>query len=220
MFSAERIPEIPEIPPKPPIRHRVITAKERFARRYGILLILAAAFTIYTVILSAYVNYRAEKRVRAEVEAEYAQQLQAHKDQMAQEQAAERFLSGDASREAFISQETDAVAAVISKLATDDQKRTEASCMLARVMNPAYPGTFQEVAEQAQQWPLYDGSDKTFSQHDREIADSIVRPYIESGIIPNGLTADMIYAAWSPSDLVLRDSYLNSATMHTWRWSA
>ena len=220
MFSAERIPEIPEIPQKPPVRHRVITAKERFARRYGILLILAAAFTIYTVILSAYVNYRAEKRVRAEVEAEYAQQLQAHKDQMAQEQAAERFLSGDASREAFINQETDAVAAVISKLATDDQKRTEASCMLARVMNPAYPGTFQEVAEQAQQWPLYDGSDKTFSQHDREIADSIVRPYIESGIIPNGLTADMIYAAWSPSDLVLRDSYLNSATMHTWRWSA
>ena len=220
MFSAERIPEIPEIPPKPPVRHRVITAKERFARRYGILLILAAAFTIYTVILSAYVNYRAEKRVRAEVEAEYAQQLQAHKDQMAQEQAAERFLSGDASREAFINQEADAVAAVISKLATDDQKRTEASCMLARVMNPAYPGTFQEVSEQAQQWPLYDGSDKTFSQHDREIADSIVRPYIESGIIPNGLTADMIYAAWSPSDLVLRDSYLNSATMHTWRWSA
>jgi hypothetical protein len=64
---------------------------------------------------------------------------------------------------------------------------------------------------------FYDGSDKTFSQHDRELAESIVRPYMESSIIPNGLTPDMVYGAWSPNDFVLRDSYENAANMHTWR---
>ena len=223
MTKEKAIAELPlyaeERMPKPSMTHRAkMFDKKRFVRKYGIVFGVAIFFTLYTILLSAWVNYKAEKRVRAEVEAEYAQQLQAHKDQMAQEQAAERFLSGDASREAFINQETDAVAAVISKLATDDQKRTEASCMLARVMNPAYPGTFQEVAEQAQQWPLYDGTDKTFSQHDREIADSIVRPYIESGIIPNGLTEDYIYGSWSPSDYVLRNTWEFGQNTRTWRY--
>ena len=65
---------------------------------------------------------------------------------------------------------------------------------------------------------FYDGTDKTFSQHDRELADSIVRPYMESGIIPNGLTSDMVYGAWSQNDFVLRDSYYNTAHMHTYRY--
>ena len=65
---------------------------------------------------------------------------------------------------------------------------------------------------------FYDGSDKTYSDHDREIAESIVRPYMESGKIPNGLTADIVYGAWSQNDFVLRDSYQNTGTMHTWRY--
>jgi hypothetical protein len=149
---------------------------------------------------------------------EYSAQLEAYKRQEAERIQAEYFMSGDASREAAINQEVDAVAAVISKLSTDAQKLTEASCMLARVMNPSYPNSFKEVAEQPQQWMFYDGSDKTYSDHDREIAESIVRPYMESGKIPNGLTADMVYGAWSQNDFVLRDSYQNTGTMHTWRY--
>ena len=193
--------------------------KGTYVRRYGIAIILAAAFTLYTIILSSYVNGRAEKRVRAEMEVEYARMLDAHKEEQAQQRAAEYFLSGDASREAAINQAVDSVAKVISKLNTDAQKATEASCMLARVLSPAYPNTFEEVASMPSQWMFYDGSDDTFSVHDREIAESIVRPYMESGIIPNGLTADMVYGAWSTNDFVLRDSYENTGTMHTWRYS-
>ena len=206
----------PPQPSEPPIRHRIMT-KEEFERRYGLLLLLAAAFTIYSVLLCAYVAHRTEKRVQAEDAERYAAELQAYKDQQAYDRSAEYFLSGEASREAAINKATDAVAGVISKLTTDQQKLTEAACMLARVMNPAYPGSFEEVAAQPQQWMFYDGSDKTFSQHDRDLADSIVRPYMESGIIPNGLTADMVYGAWSQNDFVLRDSYQNTSTMHTWR---
>lgn len=208
-----------ELPPPPqtPIRHRIMT-KQEFERRYGLLLILAAAFTIYSVLLSAWVSGITEKRVKAEMAEHYAAELQAYKDQQAYDRSAEYFLSGEASREAAINQAVDAVAGVISKLNTDAQKLTEAACMLARVMNSAYPNSFEEVANQPQQWMFYDGSDKTFSQHDRDLADQIVRPYMESGIIPNGLTAEMVYGAWSQNDFVLRDSYQNTTTMHTWRW--
>ena len=161
--------ELPE--PEKRVRGAHLTMdKKTFVRRYGIAIIAAALFTLYSVLLSAYVDYKTEKRVREECAVEYAAMLEAHKEEQAQAQAAEYFLSGEASREAFFNQEIDAVAVVIAKLNTDAQKASEAACMIARHMNPAYPNSFKEIAEQPQQWPLYDGKDKTFSTHDREIA--------------------------------------------------
>ena len=201
--------------------HLVMDGKS-FVRQHGIAIIAAAVFTLYTILLSAFVDYRAEKRVRAELAQEVQQQIaagiQAHKDEQQQAQAAEYFLSGQASFEAYVNQEIDAVAPVIAKLSTDTQKYSETACMIARHMNPAYPNTFKDIAGQPQQWPLYDGKDKTFSQHDRDIAESLIRPYLESGKIPDGLTADMVYGAWSQNDFVLRDDYEGTGTMHTWRY--
>ena len=215
-----RSPELELPEPEKRVRGAHLTMdKKTFVRRYGIAIIAAALFTLYSVLLSAYVDYKTEKRVREECAVEYAAMLEAHKEEQAQAQAAEYFLSGEASREAFFNQEIDAVAVVIAKLNTDAQKASEAACMIARHMNPAYPNSFKEIAEQPQQWPLYDGKDKTFSTHDREIAESIIRPYLESGIIPNGLTADMVYGAWSTNDFILRDSYENKAGMTTWRYA-
>lgn len=206
-------------PEKKYIGFRMPSIKE-FKKRYGIVLILALAFTLYTILLSSSVKTRTEKRVWAEAETQYAAKLEQYKQEQAYQAQAEHWLSGDASREAFINQEVDAVAPVIAKLATDPQKLTEACCMLARVMSPSYPNTFQEVAKQAKQWMFYDASgDNTFTQHDRDLAESIVRPYLESQIIPNGLTKDMVYGSWSTNDFVLRDSYETNGTMHTFRYS-
>lgn len=195
---------------------------DRLKKRYGIALIglfvWAASMMVGCCLTGVIVRHQTEKRVRAEEAKHYEQMLADYHEQRQQEQAAQYFLSGEASREAAINQEVEAVAPVIAKLSTDAQKATEAACMLARVMNPSYPNSFKEVAEQPQQWMFYDGSDKTYSDHDREIAESIVRPYMESGKIPNGLTADMVYGAWSQNDFVLRDSYQNTGTMHTWRY--
>jgi len=205
-------------------RHYRMDGKE-FTRRYGIALILAAAFTVYTILLANFVDYRAEKRVREELQPSLERlELYENRERMEKAQAeaaaAAGFVTGEASKEQHIQREIDAVAAVIAKLSTDQMKLTEASCMLARVMNPSYPDSFQTVANQEKQWMFYDGSDKTFSQHDKELAESIVRPYLESGIIPNGLTSEMVYGAWSTNDFVLRDSYENTANMHTWRYSS
>lgn len=201
--------------------HRREAEMDRLKKRYGIALIglfvWAASMMVGCCLTGVIVRHQTEKRVRAEEAKHYEQMLADYHEQRQQEQAAQYFLSGEASREAAINQEVEAVAPVIARLSTDAQKATEASCMLARVMNPSYPNSFKEVAEQPQQWMFYDGSDKTYSDHDREIAESIVRPYMESGKIPNGLTADMVYGAWSQNDFVLRDSYQNTGTMHTWR---
>lgn len=218
MYSAEE----PEVYDRTVRAHRREIEVERLKKRYG-LTVAAIFFWGITMILGCcitgvIVRHRTDKAVRAEEKAHYEAQLQAYKEELEYQKSAEYFLSGDASREAAINSEIEAVAPVIAKLSTDAQKATEASCMLARVMSPYYPNTFKEVAEQPQQWMFYDGSDKTYSNHDREIAESIVRPYMESGQIPNGLTAEMVYGAWSQNDFILRDSYQNTANMTTWRY--
>lgn len=222
-MKAQRIIEAEQNQERPvPPRMRRENAMAEFKRRHGLSLLLVMALGFYSMVIcmvtGTVVHRNTEQKVRTELQAQYDRQLEAYKTEQQEAAAAKYFLSGEASRDAAIGQATDAVAAVISKLSTDAQKATEAACMLARVMNQAYPNSFEEVAAQPQQWMFYDGSDKTFSQHDREIAESIVRPYMESGIVPNGLTADMVYGAWSTNDFVLRDSYENSSTMHTWRW--
>lgn len=215
-YLAVKIPDEQE--KEIPLRMRARIDVERFKKRYAILLICAAVFTLYSICLSAIVHHRTERLVRQEMAIEYSAKLEAYKAEQREAEQANYFLSGDASREAAINQEVDAVAQVISKLSTDAQKLNEACCMLARVMNPSYPNSFAEVANMPSQWMFYDGSDKTFSEHDRELADTIVRPYMENGIVPNGLTAQMIYGEWTPSDFVLRDSYKTTSTMHTFRY--
>ena len=59
--------------PEMPFRHVVIERKERFIRRYGILLVVAAVFTIYTIILSAFVNRQAVMRTRQEYDVKFEQ---------------------------------------------------------------------------------------------------------------------------------------------------
>lgn len=204
---------------KAPRRMRLEQFGHRLLKRYGIFLCVMCIWTISLICCSAIASHNTEKAVRAELAAEYELMLEQYKAEQRQAEQASYFLSGDASREAAINQEVDAVAKVIARLATDGQKATEACCMLARVMSPSYPDSFREVAEQPQQWMFYDGTDQTFSAHDREIAESIVRPYMESGIIPTGLTSEMVYGEWSPSDFVLRDSYQTTSTMHTWRYA-
>ena len=192
-------------------------------KKYGLLLIGSFILAAYTILIccvtGTIAHHNAWEEANEVLSAEYAAKLEQFKQEQARAVQASHFLSGDASREAAINQAVDAVAGVISKLATDAQKLTEASCILARVMSPLYPNSFQEVVAQEQQWMFYDGSDKKFSEHDRELADQIVRPYMESGIVPNGLTDKMVYGEWTPSDFVLRDDWIESGKAHYWRYS-
>lgn len=189
----------------------------RFGKRYGILLIAAALFTLYTVILSGCVEASTEKRVRQELAVEYASRLEQYKAERAYQEQASYFKSGEASREAFLNQEIDAAARLAAKMSNDTQKGGIICNALARVMNKTYPGTMQEVVAQPNQWMFYDAGNK-FSTHDREIAERILRAYYDDGIIPNGLTEDFVYGSWSEADYVLRNTWDFTSATRTWRY--
>lgn len=204
---------------KAPVKSRK-DRRETFLRDHIVTFIVAGFMLLegLAVGFGTAINVKREttERLTAQFEAEF----EAYKQEQARELQASYFLSGDASREAAINQAVDAVAKVIAKLSTDAQKGTEACCILARVMNPSYPNSFQEVCEQPQQWMFYDpNGNNTFTAHDREIADLIVRPYMTDSVVPNGLSADMVYGEWTATDFVLRDSYKTTSRMHTFRWN-
>lgn len=200
-------------PQKPRKRARA----EEFKKRYGILLVLALAFTLYTVILSASVEARTEKRVWSEAKAKYEADLAEYKETQAYEAQKEHWLSGDASKEAFINQEITAGAKAISKEANDQVKGTKLGVGLARMINKYYPGTLKEVFAQPDQF-MFISEDNTYTQHDWDLAESIIRPYYEDGIIPQGLTENMVYFEWSGTTATARDSYQTTTGMSTWRY--
>lgn len=204
--------------------------KDTFLRKYGILLILAAAFTIYSILLSAWVNYRAGREAQETAQSAVTtaenhifdvmgiSREQFQEMEKAKAEGKPALLTGEESFNQYVEREVIAVAQVISKLSTDQQKYTEACCMLARVMSPDYPNDFESVAKQPQQWMFYDGTDNSYSERDKEIAESIVRPWLVNQKYPSGLTKEMVHGNWSPNDYVLRDSYDTTPTMHTWRY--
>lgn len=191
---------------------------ERLVKRYGIVVAGAALFTLYTIVLSWCVHAGAVKQVRADMEIEYAARLEEYKAEQARAVQAEHWLSGTASLDAAVNQAVDAIAPVVARLQTDEQKQTEVGIMIARTLNSGFPNSLQEVAEQEGQWPLYDGTIRTYTAHDCELVEPIVRPFMESGRLPLDLTSSIVFATWSQTDLVGRDSYYPSSTMHTWRY--
>lgn len=199
------------------MNHAAEKIRVGFRRKYGIALIGAALFTIYTILLSAGVEHRTEIRVRQEMAGEAAAAVEQYKAEQARETQKQYFLSGDASREAFINQEIDASARLAARMSNDTQKGGIICNALARVMNKAYPGTMQEVIAQPEQWMFY-SPDNKFSTHDREIAEKILRAYYEEGIVPTGLTEEFVYGSWSESDYVLRNTWDFGSATRTWRY--
>lgn len=222
MWSAEHIHDEEQgTEMKMPIRMRVEDQAHRMMKKYGIILAATCIWTICMILCSAIVEHTTERRVREQMAAEYeirlTQELEAYREEQRQAEQASYFLSGDASREAFLNQEIDAAARLCAKMDTDLQKGGIICNALARVMSRDYPGTMQEVIAQPNQWMFY-SADNKFSAHDREIAEKILRDYYESGIIPNGLTDEYVYGSWSEQDYVLRNTWDYSASTRTWRY--
>ena len=220
VYAKTEIPQREEVPTgmwTKLMNHAAERIRVGFRRKYGIALIGAALFTIYTILLSAGVEHRTEVRVRQEMAGEAAAAVEQYKAEQARETQKQYFLSGDASREAFVNQEIDAAARLAAKMSNDIQKGGIICNALARVMNKAYPGTMAEVIAQPNQWMFYDPETK-FSTHDREIAEKILLAYYEDGIIPNGLTDEYVYGSWSESDYVLRNTWDFGSSTRTWRY--
>lgn len=198
---------------------------EKLKKRYGLALIAlfawAASMMIGCCLTGVIVRHNAVKETQARCAAQYAAELEAYKREQAEAEQAAHWLSGDASREAFINQQIEigARAAGASQMRLDVQKGGVVMTILARVMSKQYPDSFKEVAEEKDQIPFYSASN-TYTQHDWDIAESIIRPYYEQGKVPTGLTDQYCWAEWSANDYVLRDKWENDSSAHFLRFSA
>ena len=206
-----------------PIIHHEVTKRmnkitENFIRKHMITIILAALMLVEGLIVGAGTAYRVRKETEERMAVEYTAQLEAYKAELAYQEQAKSFLSGTDSLNVAINQAVDAIAPVVARLQTDAQKQTEVGIMIARTLNSGFPNSLQEVAEQEGQWPLYDGTIRTYTAHDCELVEPIVRPFMESGKLPLDLTSSIVFATWSQTDLVGRDSYYTTSTMNTWRY--
>lgn len=215
MPEEKTIPNLPTYywgdDPTLPFRHMAQEKKDRFVKRYGILLVCACLFTLYTIILSALVHVRAVKATEIRMNDEFDQR-------MAEWQAERYFLSGEASRDMFINQEITAGAKLIAKEENDQVKGTKLGVAIARAANQNYPATIQAVAEQPNQFMFYSDAN-TYTQHDWDLSESMIRPFIEQGKLPNGLTENMVFFEWNGSSGTARDSYEITTSMQTWRYS-
>ena len=190
----------------------------RFIRDHMVTVILAAVMFVEGVVVFAGTAYTVRKETEAKMEAIYTEKLEMYKQEQAYQEQAKAFLSGTDSLNVAVNQTVDVIAPIVARLQTDTQKKTEVGIMIARTLNSGFPNSLQEVAEQKDQWPLYDGSVRTYTAHDWELVEEIIRPFMENGILPLDLTPDIVFATWSETDLIGRDSYYTDSIKNTWKY--
>lgn len=185
----------------------------RFLRRYGILLLSVLLLVIWTAATCTIAAHNARVETEARMAAEYAEQI---REFYAEEEA--RQLAANAAQQTAAAQmerEADAIARVIGTMATKRMKTTMVWNILARVDNPAYPGSVEAVIEQPRQWIFYSESNP-IREDDRELALEQLRLWHE-GRYPAGLSNSFVYGEWSESDYVLRDSWDRNSRTNYWR---
>lgn len=206
VYGDEDFPRFDDALPKhvsPMMKIRFFDA-ERFKKRYGILLVGAFLFVVYSILLISITHWRDTIANQEYIDQQIASGIQAS-----------YWVSGDASREAFLNQQIDIAAHFITEESDDTYKCTKLGCALARILNPAYPNSLQEVVDQPDQWVRY-SMDNTFSPHDLELAEKLIRPFYEQKMVPNGLNDSFVYF----NDLtgVARDTYHYSSSTRTWTY--
>ena len=205
--------------PSGPWRMELSLRAERFLKRYGFALALIAAMAAYTalvgVITGSVVRRNTEIEVTERVTSEMRAGFQSYLEEQRRQEGAKYFLSGEASREAALNQEADAIARAIGPMVTKRMKQTMIWNILCRVDNPAYPNTVQEVIAQPQQWMFYTESNP-IREDDRTLALEQLELWHE-GRYPAGLSATYVYGEWSQTDYVLRDRWEKDSTTNYWR---
>ena len=202
-----------------PKRIRMTAKQEWFVKRYGPALAIIGALAVYSILLcvitGSIVRHNTAAEVRAQVTSEMRASFQTYLDEQKAEESAKYFLTGEASREAAVNQEADAIARAIGTMATKRQKQTMTWNILVRVDNPAYPNTVQEVIAQPQQWMFY-SENNPIREDDRQLALEQLQLWHE-GRYPAGLSTTYVYGEWSQTDYVLRDRWEKDSSTNYWR---
>lgn len=189
-----------------------------FRRKWGILIIGAALFTIYTVILSASVAHRTEIRVRQEMAGEAAAAVEQYKaEQDKKEKDAEEeqkkagFLTGEASQQNYINMLAGTLSEHVASLrmergVTAAGAETYAWVDLARFASGLYGSTLEEVLSDPKQIEGYIKGHATRPEDD-EIGLRVATNYVMKKF-PTGYNMNMMFARiMADGSVEARDQY-------------
>lgn len=171
-------------------------------------LLFFLAITLYTLIVSRAADAKAARKYEA-WQARFA-------DEYTAQQIARVAGMPTDPQEARRIEEAQMLARVLYgvKDNSTDDLRTYCWCVFNRVDSADYPGTLEEVIAQPSQWMRYSEENPVI-----ESLYLIAREELEQW--HNGATrpctSDYVYMTWSPSEIVLRNTWVNSSSTRYWR---
>jgi hypothetical protein len=220
-YAKAEIPQREEVPKGMWTRlmnHAAERIRVGFRRKWGILIIGAALFTIYTVILSASVAHRTEIRVRQEMAGEAAAAVEQYKaEQDKKEKDAEEeqkkagFLTGEASQQNYINMLAGTLSEHVASLrmergVTAAGAETYAWVDLARFASGLYGSTLEEVLSDPKQIEGYIKGHATRPEDD-EIGLRVATNYVMKKF-PTGYNMNMMFARiMADGSVEARDQY-------------
>lgn len=195
-----------------------------FKKRHGIMLILmfawAASMMLGCCITGVIVRHNTTERVTAEVTTEMRRNFQAYLDQVAQEQQAAAFLSGDASRAAAIQEAKTYMAKSFygfkDVVTSDNDYYTIGWNECFRASDSGEFRNFnsiEQVVKQKGQYLNYSDENPVVDRLDA-IAEEILTAYF-NGNWPT--TGEYLYLDWSSGKMIARNEYKTDAdTLYWW----
>ena len=194
---------------------------EPFWKKYMILIILCICLPIWTaaacLITGTIVRRNTEAEVTDRLNHEWRGRIQSYLDEQEQQRMASSLLTGEESRQAAMDAEADAIARLLYGYRNNSlrDRKTLIWCVLMRTDNGAYPNTVEAVIDQEQQWMFY-SEENPVRQDDRDLALEQLQAWHE-GRYPSGLATDYVYAEWTQSDIVLRNTWEKNSRTGYWR---
>ena len=191
---------------------------EQFVRNHMVTVILLAAMFLDGVIVGGSTAHNVRKETEERLAAEYAAKLEEYKAEQARSVQAEYFLSGEASREAFINQEAEALVKDGGVWKNDKAMYTFWGSVVARVMNSAYPNTVREVLAQKGQYDFWSENNKIDNTKFQKAKEFLTEFY--DGYIPADLSKDHVYIEMRDggNDCVLHTQYGGGKNDDPWRY--
>ena len=184
-----------------------------FIKRHGILIVIGLILTLWTWTVTTIAAHNARVDTRAELEAEYKAKIAAFYEAQAAEWEASQTAAQEA--DAQMEREAEALARLIGPLKTKRMRGTMIWNVLARVDNPSYPSSVEEVIEQPKQWIFYSESN-AWTEENKQLALEQLTLW-HSGQYPSGLDSSFVFGEWSENDYALRNTWDKTSRTLYWR---
>lgn len=197
-------------------RHEI--RKERFVRDHAIGIIIAALWIISVWAAWLISGTIATHNALQDIDAARKTAVEEYKAQIAYDEQAEHWKSGEASKEAAKNQEVEILARWMSFFKTDEAKMSFGGNVLVRWLSDQYPMDLRSVLTEPKQFEF--GSENLISsERDKELA-GIIWDMHEQKTLFSGLTMQHLYGEVRDGgkDYVVRNTYEKSAATDYWRW--